>query len=631
MKKLFVLLLAIACVAAPKAWSAAGSEEAPLSVTELLEQGVPSEAVPDTYVQGYIVGCLDKVFGVYQPKWDVPSAPVTNLLLAATADVRDVARCITVNLPKGEVRDAISLYVIGNLGRKVVVRGSNELYLEYNGIKGTDWYKFIEDEDPDNPVTPDDPDVITIFESLQEDAWTMDPYWTEDVVKMPASMSYVWRWKSVDGKNFMNASGYVDGVDNETESWLIAKNSFNLTGYESVSLCFEHAAKFQTTLRDLCGFYVREAGTEEWDKIDIPEWPVAGGWSFVNSGAIDLSAYIGKNIQIALLYRSTADGADNWEVKNLTMKGKVDGSALKPAGLSWSAATAVAVAGEAFEAPVLSFDTTAPISYSSSDLKVASVNAEGKVTAFAEGTTEIKASSPANGEYEAGEATYVLTVEMSENQPEDFGLLLDWDSATCDWTFENKSLAPGLEYVWSWAYYQEGGFHYLKGNAFVGNTPYEAVAYAISPVVSLEGYTGVTVSFEHAAKFQTNLAMLSSFLVREEGAEEWTRLHITNWPEPGSWAYTNSGKADISDFDGKRVQFAFQYGSNEYKADTWQIRNLRLSGVPAPGGSGIRDVEAEALGYARWYDLSGRPVPSAPERGMYIKVVDGKAVKVAVK
>ena len=199
MKKLFVLLLAIACVAAPKAWSAAGSEEAPLSVTELLEQGVPSEAVPDTYVQGYIVGCLDKVFGVYQPKWDVPSAPVTNLLLAATADVRDVARCITVNLPKGEVRDAISPYVIGNLGRKVVVRGSNELYLEYNGIKGTDWYKFIEDEDPDNPVTPDDPDVITIFESLQEDAWTMDPYWTEDVVKMPASMSYVWRWKSVDG------------------------------------------------------------------------------------------------------------------------------------------------------------------------------------------------------------------------------------------------------------------------------------------------------------------------------------------------------------------------------------------------------------------------------------------------
>ena len=79
------------------------------------------------------------------------------------------------------------------------------------------------------------------------------------------------------------------------------------------------------------------------------------------------------------------------------------------------------------------------------------------------------------------------------------------------------------------------------------------------------------------------------------------------------------------------MQFAFQYGSNEYKADTWQIRNLRLSGVPAPGGSGIQDVEAEAPGYARWYDLSGRPVPSAPERGMYIKVVDGKAVKVAVK
>ena len=630
MKKLYILALLMSWLVVPQAWGNTGSEEAPLSVTELLERGVPAEPVAGTYVQGYIVGCLDKVFGVYQPKWDVPSAPVTNLLLAATADVRSADKCVVVQLPKGEIRDAISPYKLGNLGRHVAVRGSNEAYLEGNGIKGTDWYKFIEDEGPDNPEQPEDPEVVTIFESLQEDAWTMDPYWTEDIIRKPSSMTYVWRWKSVNGKNFMNASGYVNDANNATESYLIAKSTFNLTGYKSVSLSFEHAAKFQTGLRDMCGFYVQEVGSENWSEVEIPVWPVAGSWNFVESGTLDLSAYIGKNIRIAFLYRSTDESADTWEVRNLKMTGRVDGSELKPAALSWSASTATAVVGEAFEQPVLSFSTTAPISYSSSDASIASVNSEGNVTAHAEGTVEITASSPRNGEYEAGEASYTLVVETPENQPEVFKLMLDWDATECDWTFHNEMLAPGLDYVWSWRSYD--GKYYLNGNAFKNNEPYAAVAYAISPVGSLGGYKEITVSFEHAAKFQTNLASLSSFLIREEGAEEWTRLHIKNWPEPGSWAFTNSGKADISAFDGKRVQIAFQYGSNEYKADTWEVRNVRFSGVP-DGSSAITEVETEDVEEAvRYYDLGGRPVAGgnlAP--GIYIRVIGSKAEKVAVR
>ena len=102
------LSLALVMLTAATAQAATGSEQQPLSVAQLIEQGVPAEPVADTYVQGYIVGCLDKVFGVYQPKWDVPSAPVTNMLLADDANVRDIARCITVQLPKGDIRTALS-------------------------------------------------------------------------------------------------------------------------------------------------------------------------------------------------------------------------------------------------------------------------------------------------------------------------------------------------------------------------------------------------------------------------------------------------------------------------------------------------------------------------------------------
>ncbi len=91
----------------------------------------------------------------------------------------------------------------------------------------------------------------------------------------------------------------------------------DLTGYKTVSVKFDHAAKFQTTLRQLCGFVVREAGATTWTELTVPTWPEAGSWTFVSSGSIDLSAYAGKKIQIALKYASSTAGADTWEVQNL--------------------------------------------------------------------------------------------------------------------------------------------------------------------------------------------------------------------------------------------------------------------------------------------------------------------------
>lgn len=97
---------------------------------------------------------------------------------------------------------------------------------------------------------------------------------------------------------------------------------------------------------------------------------------------------------------------------------------LQPAGLEFSAATAEATIGEAFTAPVLTFATTAAISYTSSTPAVATVDAAtGVVTPLTEGTTTIMATSAANDDFEAGSAQYVLTVKAAStpvdpDQPE---------------------------------------------------------------------------------------------------------------------------------------------------------------------------------------------------------------------
>lgn len=149
-------------------------------------------------------------------------------------------------------------------------------------------------------------------------------------------------------------------------------------------------------------------------------------------------------------------------------------------------------------------------------------------------------------------------------------------SATCDWQFDNVNLASGLSYVWSWKEYN--GNHYLNGSAYFNKEYKEALSYAYSPEIDLTGKTKVSVSFEHAAKFQTTLKELCGFAVRESGSKEWTDLTIPNWPGTSGWTFVNSGDIDLSAYAGKKIEIAFKYGSSSAGADTWEVKNVKVTG-----------------------------------------------------
>lgn len=79
--------------------------------------------------------------------------------------------------------------------------------------------------------------------------------------------------------------------------------------------------------------------------------------------------------------------------------------------LSFSAETATAKLGEAFTAPTLTNPhAVSPITWTSSDEKVATVNESGAVTLVAAGTTTITAKFDGDDTYYAGTASYTLTV-----------------------------------------------------------------------------------------------------------------------------------------------------------------------------------------------------------------------------
>ena len=88
--------------------------------------------------------------------------------------------------------------------------------------------------------------------------------------------------------------------------------------------------------------------------------------------------------------------------------------------LVWSHNAATATVAGQYSGPNLTNAYHVPITYSSSDTSVATINSEGTITIIANGTTTISANFAGNSEYAPKSASYILTVaipqELSNNE-----------------------------------------------------------------------------------------------------------------------------------------------------------------------------------------------------------------------
>ena len=105
--------------------------------------------------------------------------------------------------------------------------------------------------------------------------------------------------------------------------------------------------------------------------------------------------------------------------------------------LSWSLEEAWAVLGEANEFPTLSNLKKVKVSYSSSNVEVATVDGNGQVTPVAAGTTVITASSERDESFLASSCSYTLTVVRA-------GAGLSWSADEFKATLGNDNDYPSL-------------------------------------------------------------------------------------------------------------------------------------------------------------------------------------------
>lgn len=277
-----------------------GSQDSPYNVTQIIAKGADNSET-GVWVKGYIVGSVpDKYWSGAEFGVSATSSE-TNLVLAPTADCNDINKCIPIQLPAA-IRGALNLKANpGNLGHLISLKGNAVKFFGVAGLKETSEYVF----DGDTP-TPPSPEAGLTLLGKAEATETALKGWT-------IANTSVWTWKVYNEAGYLNGSAF--GSTLSEDAYAISP-VLNLAGNTTVSVSWDHAAKFQDAgLRTLNGFAVREEGASAWTMLSIPAWPAAGAWTWSNSGSIDLSAYAGKKIQVAFKYG--AGCTDTWEIRDL--------------------------------------------------------------------------------------------------------------------------------------------------------------------------------------------------------------------------------------------------------------------------------------------------------------------------
>ena len=166
----------------------------------------------------------------------------------------------------------------------------------------------------DTPEPPVGGDVTFFSETFADGQGDF----TIDNVQEPAGGGYVWSHDSSFG--YMKASCFIGSQDLAAESWLISP-AIDLTKATAATLSFSHCANFfDGAVADALSVQVREQGGQ-WTKLDVSAWPAGNNWDWVDATA-DLSAYVGKTIEIAFVYTSQDGDAGTWEVKNVSVEGQ---------------------------------------------------------------------------------------------------------------------------------------------------------------------------------------------------------------------------------------------------------------------------------------------------------------------
>lgn len=319
MKK-FLLSLAVLLGFAP-AFAGTGTEADPYTVADILAMNLDNTNIASAYVKGYIVGSLKNgSFTASNASFTAEGAVASNIMIADDASCTDFNLVAAVQLvSKSDIRTSLNLIDNpGNLGKQLTIAGQVIKYCGHMGVKAPTAFTLGEGggTTPDDPVTP--PVAGPLFSETFGAG--MGDFTTENVT-LPEGLSYIFKADTQFG--YIKASAYASGKNYASEAYLVSP-VFDATKASKLTAKFDQALNFFASIdaaKTEATIVARVEGGE-WQTLTIPTYPEKTGWTFVNTGDIDLAAFDGKKFQIAFRYTSTDTKAGTWEIKNFEINGE---------------------------------------------------------------------------------------------------------------------------------------------------------------------------------------------------------------------------------------------------------------------------------------------------------------------
>ena len=120
---------------------------------------------------------------------------------------------------------------------------------------------------------------------------------------------------TADSHGYAKATGKIGSTFHASDSYLVSP-VIDLTEETAAWLQFRHAS-YSSGISKAASVLVREEGQTEWAELEPETWP--NSWTFVAAGDMDLKEWLGKKIQIAFRFTSTASSSDTWEIDNVVV------------------------------------------------------------------------------------------------------------------------------------------------------------------------------------------------------------------------------------------------------------------------------------------------------------------------
>lgn len=317
-------------------------------------------------------------------------------------------------------------------------------------------------------------------------------------------------------------------------------------------------------------------------------------------------------------------------------------------GLAFSETYVEAFTGEEFTAPVLSNPNNLPLTWTSSDQNVATVDAEGQVTIVAAGKTTINVATTGNDDYAAGNAKYDLCViptaaniqQMKEFAPELYDRVKVSFPATV--TFATGNFAFVID--------TEGNAGCVEDIRNQGSTSTTVkTLYKVGNVIPA-GWIATNATIYSSVIWQgipdkvTETVDIVYPVVESVTPEDADRVVVLSKVTFTSRTVSGNTKVYGTTPDGTNYEFQDTYNAPQYPAGTYDVTcvvkyskrgsteyfYLAPIAYTESDMAGIDEIEAAPTATTRYYNLQGVEV-TTPTPGLYIKTTPTATTKILIK